>query len=320
MSPPKHTARSPPFDPRPQTSGNPVEHGSPGHHVTAVPSTHSPLRQEVPADEGPQEDAHHGAATEDQPHEDARQSITRQSSFRPIFTVIKDTNTSRYHHPNVRYIFSDDDTDAITEAALRSLQLDHHDAEPADTHTSPPRRKDGTSNKKQTQIIPPERYIVVDLHPSTAPEHDAPSITTEKSPNPETPSLSTAPHHRAIDLKVVSAHSLNPSWAVLDAKLSPAPTFDSSSNSPPGTQDEPLSVGDLMLNIEGTSGFDIPGTSGRQQRPEAPRQRTMEEMLEQFHKRMEELRLVVEAGERGPGKQQIGDETNKDEKGKAREH
>ena len=303
MSPPKHIASSPPSASIVQpTSGNPTEHGSPGHHEAAIPSTQSPLRQEVPADEGPREETPHDAPTEDltpQPHKDTQQPLSPQSSFRPIFTVIKDTNTSRYHHPNVRYIFSDDDTDTITQAALRSLQLDQYDAAPIE-QTTPPRRKDDASSKKKPQTVPPppERHIVVDLQPSTDREQDNPSITTEKPPNPEVPSPSTAPHYRATDLKVVSAHSMHPSWAVLDAKLSPAPTFDSSSNSPPNTQDEPSAVGELMLNIEGTSGFDMAGTGGRQQRSDAPQQRTMEEMLEQFHKRMEELRLVVEAGAR----------------------
>lgn len=275
-------------------------------------------------DEEPRQETSHDAPAESpttQQHDDSQPPPTPQSSFRPIFTVIKDTNTSRYHHPDVRYIFSDDDTDAITDAALRSLQAEHYESEPTE-HTTPTRRKDGNNKKKQqTPVLePPERYIVVDLQPATEPEQDAPSVATERPPNVESPSPA-AVQQRNQDFKVVSANSMNPSWAVLDAKLSPAPTFDSSSNSPPSTQEERSPVGGLMLKIEGTSGFDISSVTGaRQQQTQLPQGRTMDEMLEQFHRRMEELRLVVDAGgQHSQDQQEDDDEKDKDETGKGKE-
>jgi hypothetical protein len=42
--------------------------------------------------------------------------------FKPFFTFIEDPETGEYHHPSVHYVFSDDDQDIVTEAALRALE------------------------------------------------------------------------------------------------------------------------------------------------------------------------------------------------------
>jgi hypothetical protein len=72
------------------------------------------------------------AATEDEDHNDATDAVdTYQepeteellppSDFRPFFNLIEDPKGGEYHHPIVHYIFSDDDPEILTSAALDSL-------------------------------------------------------------------------------------------------------------------------------------------------------------------------------------------------------
>lgn len=67
--------------------------------------------------------------------------LPQPQPFQPIFTLVTDATSRATHHPNVQYIFSDDDPDILTEA------LAHHSA-PAN---------------------PNHRAIVIDLIPKTPP-------------------------------------------------------------------------------------------------------------------------------------------------------
>jgi hypothetical protein len=60
--------------------------------------------------------------------------------FRPFFTLIEDPETGEHHHPTVHYIFSDDDREILTSAALDSLD---------------------TQQEEEIE----ERYLMVDLGP-----------------------------------------------------------------------------------------------------------------------------------------------------------
>ncbi|KAI1772608.1 hypothetical protein F4818DRAFT_133658 [Hypoxylon cercidicola] len=52
--------------------------------------------------------------------------------FAPIFTLVNNTSTRTIHHPHVRYIFSDDDPDVLTQAlADLDHELDESAADPA---------------------------------------------------------------------------------------------------------------------------------------------------------------------------------------------
>lgn len=52
--------------------------------------------------------------------------------FAPIFTLVNNTSTRTTHHPHVRYIFSDDDPDVLTQAlADLEPELDGSAADPA---------------------------------------------------------------------------------------------------------------------------------------------------------------------------------------------
>ncbi|KAI0839072.1 hypothetical protein F5Y06DRAFT_27059 [Hypoxylon sp. FL0890] len=52
--------------------------------------------------------------------------------FAPIFTLVNNTSTRTTHHPHVRYIFSDDDPDILTQAlAELDLSIDESTSDPA---------------------------------------------------------------------------------------------------------------------------------------------------------------------------------------------
>lgn len=233
--------------------------------------------------------------------------------FQPFFTLVEDANTGEYHHPTVHYIFSDDDTDILTEAAVRSLESEQ------DSSTGgkrPTRSRQGESEdgsgyneedelsglRKDTLLPPPipgvrDSYIILDVEPTPR---------TDMNPNNAggTNSMSTSPatHPTAIphqqnqqpqqqtpQFTVTSAHSLTPAWQVLNTELAPAPTFENNTSG-----EQPLNGG-LMLKIHGTPGLP-PSTASKEKDKERGSQR-LEDMMDQFAKRMGELRQVIEAGE-----------------------
>ncbi|XXH03029.1 hypothetical protein Hte_009419 [Hypoxylon texense] len=66
--------------------------------------------------------------------------------FAPIFTLVNNTSTRTTHHPHVRYIFSDDDPDILTQAlADLEPELDGYAADPT---------------------IPSNRAMILDLTPN----------------------------------------------------------------------------------------------------------------------------------------------------------
>ncbi|KAI9861352.1 MAG: hypothetical protein M1830_006204, partial [Pleopsidium flavum] len=145
--------------------------------------------------------------------------------FTPFFTLIEDAHTTEHHHPTVHYIFSDDDTDLITEAALRTLEpaSSSSTTTTTSTHQDPYNANAENSENAENEpekhsALPPrrrgvtERYLLLDLSASG----DA----------------------------VISAHSLTADWQVLNVDVSNAPTWDAE-----GATDDERSAG-LMLRIE----------------------------------------------------------------------
>ncbi|KAL4816079.1 hypothetical protein BDW67DRAFT_58418 [Aspergillus spinulosporus] len=288
--------------PHPQTQPQPID-----HHEHASLHTGTTIES-------------HLAEYNDQAYHDTAPSFASHMLSQPFFTLIEDTHTSEYYHPTVHYIFSDDDTDIVTEAALRSLESEH-DALPNPStkgkskavhrhptgvgeHESETPYVDDNQTRKESLLPDPipgvrDNYIILDIdhvphrpedeypagmspgtHPQGQPEH-----TTPDPANPPVTQQEQSPPQG--QFRVTSAHSLSPSWQILNTQLLPAPTFENSSK-------KPLNGG-LMLQIQGTSGLPI-GILGRDK--EASGQR-LEDMMDQFARRMEELRLVIENGERG---------------------
>lgn len=79
--------------------------------------------------------------------EKARSFPAAQIEVKPFFVVIEDETTGEQHHPHVYYIFSDDDQDLITKAALRTLN----------PHNL------GDSESEQLMQPHEERNIIVDM-------------------------------------------------------------------------------------------------------------------------------------------------------------
>ncbi|KMP06488.1 hypothetical protein CIRG_06169 [Coccidioides immitis RMSCC 2394] len=109
MSSAKQHAASQSSTPRPATTNS--RPSAVSNEVSNEAVTSSPDQQQ---DHG-QEQIHQ----EYEPSHSAQDATP--TAFRPFFTLIEDANTSKFHHPTVHYVFSDDDTSLITEAALRSL-------------------------------------------------------------------------------------------------------------------------------------------------------------------------------------------------------
>lgn len=227
----------------------------------------------------------------------------RHPPFQPFFTLIEDVHTSDYHHPTVHYIFSDDDSDIVTEAALRSLfaqqeylsdskkdQLAHTQGAPQDEI------KDISAlGPAKTALLPPsvpgvrENYIILDVEPSPITEPREPILEQLAPGKGDTKSLSSSPanptalpQENQTLYRVTATQSFSSAWQVLNTEVAPAPTFE---NSNPG--DSPGHG--LMLKIRGTAGLpDEKGKDGVQ---------SLEEMMDQFAKRMSELQVVIDAAE-----------------------
>ncbi|KAK2855613.1 hypothetical protein FQN49_005023 [Arthroderma sp. PD_2] len=210
--------------------------------------------------------------------------VSDQPPFRPFFTIIGDATSSEYYHPTVHYIFSDDDTGIITEAALQSLEANHQKTS-WDTESTPQKEKK-KGKAVQRAESKPERFIILDVEPA----NDTKDTTSAPGGVNNDPQEASNLPPNLQNFKVTSAHSLSPSWQVLSTTISPAPNFDSSSNSPTSTDRD----GNPVLMIEGTSGFASDSAAGRHTTQQAQTQ-TLEEMLDQFAKRMAELKRVVEA-------------------------
>lgn len=245
----------------------------------------------------------------------ASSSQYARNSFQPFFTLVEDVHSSDYHHPTVHYIFSDDDTDIVTEAALRSLEAPH-------VH------KDGLKSddsEKSTLLPPPipgvrENYIVLDVErvPSTTPSSDLnpPAANQNQTQNQNTvsipnteigekkepsKSLGQSPGTNP-QFRVTSAKSFSPGWQVLSSEMVAAPTFENGNGN----------AGDaghgLMLKIRGTGG--MAGEVGRERG--TPR---LEDMMDQFAKRMQELQMIIDAADiqDDRGVKEEGDGANEDE-------
>lgn len=235
------------------------------------------------------------------------------SRFQPFFTLIEDAHTAEYHHPTVHYIFSDDDTDIVSEAALRSLESQQ--AAHSDVKKDHTQRQDELDEGGQSALLPPpipgvrENYLVLDVEPITntnppaEPSKVSGGTIEGGSGGGGTNILSTSPAQQpthppsgaassAQRFRVTSAKSFSPTWQVLGTELVPTPT---SENGNPGD----TTGHGLMLKIHGTGG--IPSETGKEKEKGAQK---LEDMMDQFAKRMRELQMVIdEAGLEAEGGQ-----------------
>ena len=265
-------------------------------------------------------------ATEDASHQlgEAYEDVPDHTQlFQPFFTLIEDAHTSDHYHPTVHYIFSDDDTDIVTEAALRSLEAQHDalSGSKRDGRTTNPSHSPAAhSDNDKPPLLPPpipgvrDNYIVLDVEPVPASAATATAPTATAIPDPSTTrpgtagaggtkSMSTSPANPSTlaaqaspglsvpqtQYRVTSAKSFSPSWQVLNSEMVPAPTFETHEPSDaPGHG--------LMLKIHGTAG--IPGDAAKDKGERGASR--LEDMMEQFAKRMRELQMVIDAADAAP--------------------
>lgn len=303
---------------RPSTSSRPSDQSvrtSDDHPIDEAPPQHaSPITTS----------AHD--ATEDTSHqlgEAYEEGADHHQPFQPFFTLIEDAHTSDHYHPTVHYIFSDDDTDIVTEAALRSLEAQHDALSGSKREgrtTEPSHSPAAHSDNDKPALLPPripgvrDNYIVLDMEPVPASAATATATTTTAIPDPSTTrpgtagadgtkSMSTSPANPSAlaaqtspglsvpqtQYRVTSAKSFSPSWQVLHSEMVPAPTFE--------THEPSDSPGHgLMLKIHGTAG--IPGDAGNDKGERGTSR--LEDMMEQFAKRMRELQMVIDAADAAP--------------------
>lgn len=282
-----------------------LEMSQPNQIVSQEPSASQKGKEKAPQSQPLPEETRESVAQQAEGSEspaESRHLTPNNLPFKPFFTLIEDVNSSDHHNPTVHYIFSDDDTDLITEAALRSLEPDgpahlppgSYNDDGDDDQADHPHRRDPKHSSLPPQIPGvQEHYIVLDMQPSpAAPGPFARPQSQSESTKPQpanTESATTTPQ----TYTVTSAHSLAPTWQVLNTELSPAPTFETSPSNDDDTSDP--SQGDLMLKIKGTAGFKPDPARGRGN--DQGQDQNLEEMMEQFEKRMGELRRVIEAGD-----------------------
>ncbi|OJJ34482.1 hypothetical protein ASPWEDRAFT_29623 [Aspergillus wentii DTO 134E9] len=261
-------------------------------------------------------------------HRDNSPSSSQQQ-FQPFFTLIEDAASSEYYHPTVHYIFSDDDADIVTEAALRSLETGQDSFPYSAKGSSRPTRdqqqegegeedtygQDGelSGSRKESLLPPPipgvrDNFIILDVEPTsldgqgngeadpglTAAAAGTKSISTSPAtqtlPQPQQQRQSQ-PQQPPPQFTVTSSNSLTPAWQVMGTQLVPAPTFENSASG------EQPSNGGLMLKIHGTAGLP-PNIASKDKDKEKGSQR-LEDMMDQFAKRMSELRQIIDVGEEG---------------------
>ena len=320
MSLPQQSTASPPLS----SSSKQSIPGPPGPSAPAPPPTSRPEHEQ----------SHHDNIASqhyENDHLSSEHPSVPNHPLNPFFTLIEDANTGEYHHPTVHYIFSDDDTDILTEAAVRSLEGEQGNSSNTATkginkqqqqrqqqHQTSYHEEDEliAGSRKAESLLPPpipgarDNYIILDVEPTSVdtspkiPDPDPNPAGVTRSPISTSPANQTAvpppqqqqqqqQQQTLPQFKVTSAHSLTPAWQILNTELVPAPTFENNSSG-----EQPVNGG-LMLKIHGTPG--LPPTTlakdkDRDREKERGSQR-LEDMMDQFAKRMAELRLVIDAGE-----------------------
>lgn len=181
----------------------------------------------------------------------------------------------------MHYIFADDhDSDLlITAAALQTLDPEPDpglhppsDSHSPSNHSARPRTGGHGEREKASGdgggAAPPERFLIVDL------DHTA--------------------------TRVVAARSMARDWQIVNADLTPAPTWEGDESNGGKTDEGQCGGGGggrgLMLSVEGVG----TSTAGGQEVGEGEVEEGLEKLAERYERRLGELRRVVEGvGARG---------------------
>ncbi|OBT61157.1 hypothetical protein VE03_09549 [Pseudogymnoascus sp. 23342-1-I1] len=198
----------------------------------------------------------------------AFETMPARPPFSPFFTLIDDASTSSTHHPiNVRYIFSDDDDQDLTDDFLAAIsgepspQSSSHIMHSSSSITSSSQRPSARDTRE-----PEHRTIIVDLD--------------------------------ATGTAVAAAHSLSSSWQVLSASVTKAPTWESGPTAADNSEEDGAAAR-FMLRLEGVKGRDErmrERVRGVWREGGEVRAEDFQVLVEEFERKMRVLRTVVETG------------------------
>ncbi|KAL2438869.1 hypothetical protein ABEF95_014579 [Exophiala dermatitidis] len=267
------------------------------------------------------ESEHYGVGT-------GRSTTDPVPSFQPFFTLIEDSVTNEHHHPTVHYVFADDDSDIIAEAACHSLEgldpsqrvgsipptragaraaagqecdNDTHEDDDNYNHND----EDDDDERHHPRLPPPvagvrEHYLILDVQPRAQTQAQSQFQSQSQAAQAQSQSHSHS-HSRSHDssipipqmgpaYEVVSAQSLSADWQVLRSTITAAPTIGDGGAGAADEGEDPL-----MLRIEGRGNMPDDATAA------AAEKETMEEMIERFQRRLEDIRQVMEANSNTTG-------------------
>ena len=218
-------------------------------------------------------------------YEESRIRRLDGSSFQPFFTLVEDTLTHTHHHPTVHYLFADDDTDIVSEAACRCLVQD----DPFMTtdiagsagfmgRSQQEQQQEQESEQEPSRLPAPtpgvrEHYLLLDVQP-------------------------VSPEGNPASYEVTRAHSLSAEWQVTRTGVSSAPTIDAVEEGAEGSEG-------LMLRIEGRGV--IPSDDDENGKGKGNREKeTLEEMVRRFETGLADIRRAIEVGGSLDGEQEEG--------------
>ncbi|KAH7027764.1 uncharacterized protein B0I36DRAFT_364918 [Microdochium trichocladiopsis] len=230
------------------------------------PATSDESRQ--PQDLAPPNISSH--ATEIRPDDDHRKNLP---TFESIFTLVTNTSQSTTHHPHVRYIFSDDDPDMLTQAlaeceATEAQEGSRHRAMMLDLS---PDANGGYSIAGATSLSPSWAVLSAELSQISPPSSDGGNNNDSRNDGDE-----PAKRPERLMLRVEGVES-----STLGSEV-----------------DMALSEDQNRQGSGSRSGLSSGATNSRADM--APTNDNMEDygvLIEDFQKRMLMLRKVVDAGE-----------------------
>lgn len=224
--------------------------------------------------------------------------VQSEQTFQPFFTLIQDNVTHEHHHPIVHYVFADDDTDVLTEAACRSIELADSERSMEDTkveyRTGGERDTTGSASKEvQPRSGAREHYLILDVHPVSmdADMTAAANVGSDRLSSPGPGSFETARNASSqrssktypYPYMVAGVHSLSTDWQVTQATITDAPTMNGDSDA--ATQDN------FMLKISGSSNVAESQAMGRRD------DESLEKAIERFQRRLDEIRRLIQMDE-----------------------
>ena len=197
-------------------------------------------------------------------------------NFQPFFTLLTSSSTSTtIKHPRTHYIFADDpsETNPITARVLETLEAPLNQSDDYDSSKG----HDRGQAKEQDLVALNERYVIIDLDASGT--------------------------------KIVSAQSMSPNWAVMSTEIGPAPTWDVGAGNKSGQEEGTAAGGGMMLAIDGTEcvGGYGPDTTESQSYRDDLEARSLEQLADEYERRMGDIRKVVEAFKQNDSGAALGD-------------